>query len=81
MQDILPSSIPRNKRIDWNISRTGNEWVYLYCANCGCDGGRVLDNEVSSAFAFYLCNSCAEKHGEVAGTYAVPDDQFSIRRS
>lgn len=27
-------------------------------------------------FAFYLCNTCAEKHGNIEGTYAEPDIIF-----
>ena len=72
--DLLPNSIPAERKIDWNLSRTGARWLYIYCANCGKDGGRVLENEMD--FAFYLCNSCAEKYGEIPNTMMVPDEVF-----
>lgn len=48
--------------------------IPVYCANCGADGGMV--NEDNCNFAFYLCDPCAEKHGEIAGTYMMPDEVF-----
>ena len=27
-------------------------------------------------FMFYLCNSCVESHGPIAGTFMTPDDVF-----
>lgn len=72
--DILPNSIPREKKIDNSISRPGNQWIYIYCANCGKDGGRVLENDHD--FAFYLCDPCAENYGDIPGTMMVPDELF-----
>lgn len=78
MPDLLPNSIPRNPRIDWSLSRGHHRWLYIFCANCGADGGRVLEQDIPNKeeFAFYLCNSCAEKHGSIPGTYMVPDEVF-----
>ena len=60
------------------MSRPGFEWMYLFCANCGKDGGRVLKADIPNAneFAFYLCDDCAEKHGKIDGAYMVPDEVF-----
>jgi hypothetical protein len=80
MSDTLPNSLPRRTKIDLSISSHGLNWFYLFCANCGADGGRVLETELGNEFAFYLCNPCAEKHGEIAGTFMVPDGAFGIRR-
>lgn len=74
--DLIPNCLPRARKIDWNLSRNGQTWLYLYCANCGADGGRVLECEIPNKeeFAFYLCDSCAEKHGSITGTMMVPDE-------
>jgi hypothetical protein len=78
LPDLLPNSIPRNPKIDWSISRGDSHWLYIFCANCGADGGRVLEAHIPNReeFAFYLCNSCAEKHGNIPGTVMVPDEVF-----
>lgn len=78
VREILPNSIPRNPKIDWNLSRSGAHWFFIFCASCGADGGRVLESNIPNReeFAFYLCDSCAEKHGEVPGTMMVPDEVF-----
>jgi hypothetical protein len=49
-------------------------WVPMYCANCGADGGYVPED--MKQVAFYLCDSCWEKHGAIAGAMAVSDDVF-----
>ncbi len=75
---LLPNSIPRSAKVDWSISDPGREWLFLFCASCGADGGRVLRTDIPNReeFAFYLCNSCAEKHGTIDGAYFVPDEVF-----
>jgi hypothetical protein len=77
-QISLPNSIPRSKKVDYSMSSPGREWLYLFCASCGADGGRVLATDVPNReeFAFYLCNDCAGKHGAIDGTYTVPDEVF-----
>lgn len=52
----------------------GNYWIPIYCANCGAEGGKVPEENMT--FAFWLCNCCWEKHGAVAGMMAVPDEVF-----
>jgi hypothetical protein len=76
----LPNSLTRAPKVDHSISRPGTVWLILYCANCGHEGGRVLETELSEQFAFYLCNDCAEKHGSIAGTMMLPDHLFGIRK-
>ena len=49
----------------------GLNWVPIYCANCGDDGGFVP--EENTTFVFYLCNPCAEKLPPIEGTYVMPD--------
>lgn len=74
--DILPNSLPRQKKVDVNLSCKGMNWLYLFCASCGADGGRVLETDVPEQFAFYLCNPCAVKYGPLANTYMEPDSVF-----
>ncbi len=76
--ELLPNSLTKTPKIDFNLSRNGQTWLYLFCANCGADGGRVLETDVPNAeqFAFYLCNPCAETHGDIPGTMMVPDEIF-----
>lgn len=74
MPEILPSSIPKRRKVDHSISAPGMNWIYIFCANCGKDGGRVLENDYD--FAFYLCDPCAETHGAISGTVMVPDEVF-----
>jgi hypothetical protein len=75
---VLPNCLTKIPRTDRNFCPGGN-WFYLYCANCGADGGRVMDTFLPAQYAFYLCNECAEKHGEVAGCTATPDDVFRTK--
>lgn len=74
-KDILPDSRAREAK---NVIRSpfGN-LVICYCANCGCEWGRVKEEEMT--FAFVLCNKCAETKGPIAGMMAVPDEVFFER--
>ncbi len=74
----LPNSLPKDKKVDLNLSCNGQEWLYIYCASCGVDGGRVLKTDVPNReeFAFYLCEPCAQKYGNIAGMWAEPDALF-----
>jgi hypothetical protein len=76
--DILPNCLLKTPKSDCSISApySGSSWFYLFCANCGADGGRVMDTFLPAQYAFYLCDECAEKWGEVAGCTATPDDVF-----
>jgi hypothetical protein len=70
--NILPNSRMRESKNV--ISRAGVPWVPIFCANCGADGGWVP--EQGSDFAFYLCNSCAEKWAPLSGMMVIPDEVF-----
>ena len=52
----------------WNLN-----WQPIFCANCGKDGGWVPEE---TRFIFYLCQPCADRHGQIDGTYMVPDEIF-----
>jgi hypothetical protein len=70
--DLLPNSRARESK---NVTyRVGFPWVPIFCANCGADGGAVPEEHCD--FAFYLCNPCAEKWGQLAGTMTMPDEVF-----
>ena len=76
--DVLPNSLTKQPKVDATMSVNGMEWLFLYCASCGKDGGRVLKTDVPNReeFAFYLCEACNNKYGELAGTTAIPDELF-----
>lgn len=69
---LLPSSVPTH--ITGTIFHDGIEWIKIYCANCGCDGGMVP--EETKKFAFYLCDPCGAKWEPLANTMLVPDEVF-----
>lgn len=74
-QLILPDSRPRvQKRV---VRLGGLNWVPIYCANCGGDGGFVPEENCN--FSFYLCDPCAEKWQPLTGTYCEPDTKFWAR--
>ena len=73
MTDVLPSCIARERK---TVVRAGQTWIPLFCANCGADGGLVLEQDLGDNFAFYLCDPCAEKWGPIAGMTMVPDEVF-----
>ena len=62
----LPDGTERTVRV---------ECVPVFCGNCGVPYGYVPKD--NTTFAFYLCPPCFEKYGEVAHTYALPDDEFN----
>jgi hypothetical protein len=78
--------LPDSRLADRDMSTVMADWALpdgrtvriecspVYCANCGSMYGYVpKDNTV---FVMWLCNRCFEQYGAVAGTYAVPDEQF-----
>ncbi len=78
--DLLPNCLLRTPSVDFSRSTpSGGTWFYLFCASCGADGGRVMDTFLPAQYAFYLCDSCAETYGEVAGCTATPDDVFRTK--
>lgn len=71
-QILLPDSRPREQK---KVVRLGRlNWVPIYCANCGADGGLVPEENCN--FAFYLCVPCADRWTPLAGTFMVPDEVF-----
>src|SRR6476660_5281004 len=71
--DLLPDCRTRTAPAGVNRGLLGT-WLPVYCANCGADGGLVPED--TTTFLFYLCNTCAETHGQVAGTMLMPDEVF-----
>lgn len=82
MVDMLPDSrLTRGDlnvvMIDWPLpdGRTMRvECVPTFCANCGKSG--PLCPRDNTTWMFWLCVSCHEKYGAIAGTLAVPDAEF-----
>jgi hypothetical protein len=70
--EILPDC--RAKEAKGRVFVCGVSWIPVFCANCGADGG--LCPEENMTFMFYLCNKCAETHGQIAGTMLMPDEVF-----
>ena len=70
--DILPDS--RGQRGTGAIRGPGGSWIPIYCANCHAEGGIVLEENVT--FAFWLCDSCGERYGQIAGMMMMPDQVF-----
>lgn len=48
--------------------------VPIYCANCGAQGGVVPQDNCN--FAYWVCNECYVKLGDVVNTYVMPDEVF-----
>lgn len=74
--ELLPDSrlrSPKNVR-----EHRGMMWQPLFCASCSTDkgGGWVPEPPENCTFAFYLCDPCYEKYGQVAGTMVEPDVAF-----
>lgn len=64
--------------VDWDMpdgSKVRIEVVPIYCGNCGKLYGHVPKE--NTTFVFWLCRKCFEHHGAIAGTYAMPDDEFN----
>jgi ribosomal protein S14 len=45
----------------------------IYCASCGAEYGYA---PACMTFDCYLCRQCFEEYGNIAGTYAQPDEDF-----
>lgn len=75
MPELLPNSLGSFPKEDRSLGLAGT-WFYLFCASCHIEGGRVMDTYLPAQYAFYLCNECAKKYGEVAGITQTPDDVF-----
>ena len=48
--------------------------VPIFCASCGAPGGEVP--EENCTFAFYLCNPCFAKYGDLTTLMVMPDEVF-----
>lgn len=71
--EILPDS--RTQRMPSGVNRgVLGTWLPVFCANCGAEGGLVPDANMT--FCFYLCNTCAETYGQIAGMMLMPDEVF-----
>ena len=77
--EILPDSRMKNptRAVRDRFAGFGLNWIPIYCANCGADGGLVPEENCD--FAFYLCQPCADRWGKIAGTMMVPDEVFFAR--
>ena len=70
--NVLPDC---RAKIQKGVVRLGDlNWIPIFCANCGTDGGMVPEDNCD--FAFYICIPCAEKWGNIAGVYMEPDHEF-----
>ena len=74
MADVLPNSIPKAENRRRITGPGGIQWVLIFCANCGADGGAVPEENVD--FACYLCEKCAETYGAKIGEMIIPDQVF-----
>jgi hypothetical protein len=70
--DILPDSRLRSPKGVKLIA--GQNYVPIFCGNCGAPHGYVPDFLVTSVFA--LCDACQETHGAVAHHYREPETIF-----
>lgn len=70
--DPLPNSLPSHI-VGSRPGRFG-QWMKIFCANCGADGGFIP--ETGPHFAFYLCTPCSEKWSPLVGTMMIPDGVF-----
>lgn len=72
MPDILPDSRMQDRR--QFVPGPGGNWVPIFCANCHREGGLVPEENMS--FAFWLCNPCFAKCGELTIGLVMPDQVF-----
>lgn len=70
--DLLPDS--RARETKGRVFTPHGAFVPVFCANCGAPGGHCPEENMT--FMFYLCNKCAETHGQIAGTLMMPDEVF-----
>jgi len=74
--NILPDS---RQRVPTNVMRgAGMNWVPIFCASCHVvPCGYVPEENMN--FVCWLCTPCAEKYGEIADTWFMPDEIFWAR--
>jgi hypothetical protein len=76
---VLPDSRLKNRlkgvvRGLLPILGTQINWVPVFCGNCGKPHGYVPEENCN--FAFWLCTSCSEKWGDMAGAVAIMPDHI-----
>lgn len=71
--ELLPDSRLQHREKGVVRGPWGN-WIPIFCANCGAEGGFVPEDQCT--FAFWLCNDCYAHHGEIAGMMMMPDEVF-----
>lgn len=73
--DILPDSRLRTVHSTRRsvFDKNGVEWIPVFCANCGKEGGLVT---TTCTFAFWICGSCEKTHGHITTMMRVPDHEF-----
>jgi hypothetical protein len=81
--NMLPDSRLQDRNLetvmaDWPLVGGGTvriEVSPVFCANCGKKYGFVPKE--NTAFTCWLCRDCYETYGAIAGTFAMPDDDFN----
>jgi len=75
--DILPNCIATRSE-KTVVCANGIKWLPLFCANCGKDGGLVMETEFDRVknWAFFLCDPCAEKWSPLVDHALAPDEVF-----
>jgi len=72
---VLPDSRERVISAPRNVQyMAGAYWVPIYCASCHVEGGRVPQENMT--FAFWLCQECFAKYGELTNMLVMPDEVF-----
>lgn len=73
--EILPDSrasfIATPKHATFDL---GMFWVPIYCASCHREGGKVPEENMT--FAFWICQDCEPKYGQLTAMMMVPDAVF-----
>lgn len=57
----------------------GINWVPMFCANCGKEGGLVPEDAINCSFSHYECMDCAAKLGNLDGFFKVPDEVVGMK--
>jgi hypothetical protein len=78
MADVLPSSVPRRRKL---VFVGGEPYVRIACLNCGRAGGAVLEAGIDApgGYVGYICDACAEVHSLEFGQCLLPDEVFAGR--
>lgn len=74
MSDVILLPDSRAKETKNRVFTPTGTWIPIFCANCGCDGGLVPEENMT--FVFYQCQKCSETCGELTGHYKMPDEVF-----